>query len=763
MGRVSEQQFAFNGGEFSPLMYGRQDVDKYKTALAFSMNGVLLAQGPWTRRSGTLRLNQTRDGNANKKSYLFPFNFSVTQAYMLEFGDLYIRFYSGHGLITQTPNVLTAATRANPCVVTYTGVDPANGDRMFIQGVIGMTQLNNREFTVANVNAGAKTFELSGVNSTNYGAYASGGTAANILNLTSGYAVADLPALRVLQSADVLYLLHAKYKPQKLIRTSALSWSLVNIGFLDGPYGSLNATTTTLTPSAFAPGAGVTLTASSVVGINGDQGFLATDVGRLIRIKQGTTWGYVQVTGFTSTTVVTVTIVNTLTDVTAKVNWKLGLWSDTTGYPGTGCFYEDRLVLGGTTTAPQRFDGSKNSDYENFAPTAVDGTVAADNAVSFTLSSGDINPIYWLANNARGLLAGTGGGEWVVKASALNEALSPTNISAKRSSRYGSAQVAPVIAGNTVLYIGRGQRKMRELAYVWEDDNFRSPDMTLLAEHITFPGVAKIVFQLLPQPIVWALMTDGTLRSFTYERDQNVTGWARHAIAGPGDASGGAAVVEDIAVTTAPDGINDEIWLTVKRYINGTTIRNVEVMTALWLSTNDQLTAFYMDCGGTVINGSPSATVTGAFWLEGQSVGVYVDGAAHPAVTVTNGTLTLLYAGSVVTWGYLYNSDGQTLPAPAASPDGSGQGKMKKIGRIGFWLMNTLGLKFGSDVNALDELIVSVWGDKYGSATPLQTGVIRERFAGNFDLTGQVYWRCNGPFPATVLSVMPQVTVSDDS
>jgi hypothetical protein len=71
---------------------------------------------------------------------------------------------------------ITGITQANPGVVTYTGADPANGNIVYITGVVGMTQVNGLFFTVANVNAGANTFELSGVNTTGYTAWSSGGT-----------------------------------------------------------------------------------------------------------------------------------------------------------------------------------------------------------------------------------------------------------------------------------------------------------------------------------------------------------------------------------------------------------------------------------------------------------------------------------------------------------------------------------------------------------------------------------------------------------
>jgi len=765
MSRASLIQNTCNAGELSPLLLGRQDIAKYKNGLQVCKNAIPLTQGAWTRRPGTVYQQQAR--HHDKACRLFPFQFSVTQTYVLEFGENYIRFFTNNAPLTLTAQNITNITQANPAVLTYNGSDTyANGDRVYVTGVVGMTQVNNREFVVTNVNTGVNTFELynsdgTAVNSTGYGAWSSGGTVAEIYQVTTTYAEADLADIRIVQSADTLYILHPDFPPATLTRVSATSWTLADITFLDGPYEATNTTATTLTPSA-ATGSGVTLTASATTGINGGAGFATTDVGRFIRIREGSVWGYVLITGWTSTTVVTVTVVNTLTDTSAKATWRMGLWSDTTGYPTCATFHEDRLFFAGAATSPQRIDGSKTGLYTNFAPSGTDGTVADDNAVSFTLNADDVNAVKWLATNEKGLLVGTTRGEWQVKPSALNEAITPTNITGKPSTRHGSADVAPVTAGNAVLFVQRAGRKLRELAYVFEVDGFKAPDMTLLAEHITRPSITELAYQTQPQAVVWGVRSDGVLLGFTYERDQDVVAWHRHELGGYSNA-GGTAIpeVESVAVVPNPSASRDELYMVVKRYINGGTKRYIEYMRKIWEYGDDRVDAFHLDCGYTITNGSPSSTVTGLWHLEGQSVTPYVDGAAHEAVTVSNGTITLNHTATVITLGYAYNSDGQIMPIEGGSQDGTAQGKIKRIHSVGFWLMDTLGLKFGPDSDNLNEILATKWGQNFGEATALVTGVISERMEDDYNKRGQVYWRADGPFPATVLAIMPKINVSD--
>mgnify|MGYP001589048297 CR=1 FL=1 len=175
------------------------------------------------------------------KVRLLPFKFSTVQAYILELGPLYMRFYRNGAIITQLSQQISGITKANPAVVTYTGANNfANGDRFIIRDVLGMTEVNEREFEVANVNTGAKTFELYGVNSTAYTTYTSGGNILEIVELATTYVRDDLFAIKICQSADIVYLWNRKYQPRKLARSSHVAWTLTAITFKAIPTAELD-------------------------------------------------------------------------------------------------------------------------------------------------------------------------------------------------------------------------------------------------------------------------------------------------------------------------------------------------------------------------------------------------------------------------------------------------------------------------------------------------------------------------------------------
>ena len=566
--------------------------------------------------------------------------------------------------------------------------------------------------------------------------------------IVSPYSFTDLFDLKFTQSADVMYITHPDYAPRKLSRTGHTSWTLTVITFLDGPYLPTNSTAVTIAPSATT--GTITLTASSAT-------FASTDVGRLVRIKHSSTWGYAAITVFTSTTVVTATVESAFGATTASADWRLGLWSATTGFPSCVAFFEDRLFFAGNTSNPQRLDGSVVGDYENFAPTATDGTVADDNAIAISLNANDVNVIRWMIDDEKGLLVGTVSGEWMVRPSSLQEAMTPTNISAKRSTAFGSANLQAIRTGKASIYVQRAGQKARELAYVYEVDGFRSPDMNVLAGHVLKGGVTQFDYQQEPFSVVWFVRTDGQLVGLTYERDQDVVGWHRHIIGG--SINGSDTVVESVAVIPTPTGDADEVWLVVRREIDGVSKRYVEYITPVF-DEDDTTLAHFVDCG-LEYNGAAVTEITGLDHLEGETVSVLADGASHPDVTVSVGKVTLVRSSSIVHIGLPYESNVKTLRIEAGASDGTAQGKTKRIHRVTARLYKTLGLKFGPSETSLDILPFRTSADLMGNPPELFTGDKSFNWNDGYSTEGVMYFRQDQPLPFTLLGLMPQLVTQD--
>lgn len=765
MVRASPMWTNFTSGEWSPLMDGHINLERFPASSKLIQNLICLKQGPMVRRGGTRFVKEVKDSSAN--TVLIDFEFNAEQVYHIEAGNSYFRFFTSNAAVTETAQNITDITQADPAVLTYTGTDPSNGDEVYISGVSGMTEVNGKYFLVSNVNAGANTFELqdidgNDIDSTGYTAYSSGGTIAVTYEITSPYSSSDLMdsdykhKFQYAQSADVLYVAHGDYNLRGLVRAANASWSVNDLEFVDGPYLDTNSTTTTLTLSGTT--GSVTVTASAVDGINDGDGFQTTDVGRLIRWRDpANNWTWLEITARTSTTVVTATIKGEDASAgTATTSWRLGVYSETTGHPKVITFFQDRIFLASCEAYPDRWDLGRTGGYSDtqlfFAPSDRDGTVTDDASIYGTLQSGKVNAIQWASSDDRGLIMGTSGREWILRASTTNEALTPSNAKADAFSAVGSAYVQPVQAETGTVFAQRARRKLMDIVYSFERDQLNPRDLTIPWEHLTRTGVAEIELQQEPINCIWVRLTNGDLRGFTYYPQENVFAAHRHPI-------GGSADVRSLSIAPASDGSRDEVWLVASRTINGTTRQYIEYMERYYEDDIDKEDAFHVDSGLTY-DGSAVSSVSGLDHLEGETLKVLVDGNSHPDLVVSGGSITLANdrTGSVIQAGLSAPWAWQSQRPEAGSSDGVSQGKNKRVVSIVVRLLNTLGLKYGPDSATQDEYDFNQ-GASFDESLSLFTGDTQSLvFPNGFDQEGYVYLSHDGAFPACIQAVMPQIT-----
>tara|TARA_R100000231_G_scaffold13382_3_gene14936 strand:+ start:1031 stop:3244 length:2214 start_codon:yes stop_codon:yes gene_type:complete len=397
--------------------------------------------------------------------------------------------------------------------------------------------------------------------------------------ISSPYLTAELFDIKFAQSADVMYITHPSHKTRKLSRTGHTSWTLTEVDFTNGPYLDTNTSTTTITASAQTVGTGRTFTASANT-------FASTDVGRLVRFRDG----YAKITAYTSATVVTVEILKDTGATTASTDWSLGAFSETTGHPSCVSFFEQRLVFAATLNNPQTVYFSRSGDYENMDAN-IGGTVADDDAIIYTIASNQVNAIRFMTAS-RTLIIGTAGGEFTVSGGGDNDAVTPTNILIKKQSNHGAANTDAIAVGNATLFLQRAKRKIRELAYNFDVDGYTAPDLTILAEHITEGGVTEMAYQEEPLAIIWCVRNDGELVALTYQREQEVVAWHRHVFGGAFGSS--KAVCESVAVIPTEDS-EYELYMIIKRTINGATKRYVEYLNTFDFDQTDNTSFNFLD------------------------------------------------------------------------------------------------------------------------------------------------------------------------
>ena len=653
----------------------------------------------------------------------------------------------------------TTGTLDNPhsatIVVKGLTTDIKNGDTVVISGVGGMTQVNGKRFIVSNKTT--TTFELkdidgNNVNTTSYTTYTSGGVFNRVYTIATPFVTADLPNLKFAQSADVMYICHPSYNIHKLSRTGHTSWFLDDVEFTAGPLQDHNIELTTLTASA-TTGNGITITASDVTGINGDLGFQTTDAGRLIHL--GTGKGLAKIVTVSSTLVVVANVIETLSTTSATTDWSLGAWSITTGYPSCVSFYEQRLVFAGTTEQPQTLWFSKSGDYENFDEN-YHGTVADDDAITYTIASNQVNAIRFLSAT-RTLIVGTVGGEFSVSGGGTDDPVTPTNILIKKQSNHGCANIDAIPVGNVTLFLQRAKRKIRELAYNFDVDGYVAPDMTILAEHISETGINEMSYQQEPNQIIWCVRQDGQLVGLTYQREQQVVAWHRHIFGGA--FSTGNAVCETVATIPTNDK-EYQTWVIIKRTINGVTRRYVEYINQFDFTETDNTTFNFLD-SQLSYSGSSTTTISGLEHLEGQTVSVLANGSTHPDRTVSNGSITLARASTKVKVGLPYTSILQTMRIDAGAQNGTSQAKTKRIYNITVRLYESIGVEVGPNLSNMEAIPFRSSAALMDTAIPVYTGDKEIEFRGNYESDGFIFVRQTQPLPLTILSLYPDLTTND--
>jgi hypothetical protein len=801
MARVSTILTNFRSGELSPRLEGRVDLPKYNEGAQTIQNMLVFPSGGVTRRPGTYFAGRSKDGG---KVRLISFEFSDEQAYILEFGANYIRFFKDGGILTEATTAITGITQANPAVVTAASHGLSNGDRVFITSVVGMSQVNNLEFTVAN--ATTNTFELSGIDSTGFDAYTSGGAVGKIVEVTTTYTVTEIFEINHAQSADVVFLAHKGHAPAKLTRTSATSFTLSDVDFVDGPYLDENISSTTLYASADT--GSVTITASANL-------FTSSDVGRLIRFREvleityseweantsyannafvrydghvykqvtGSTqttnnsppvhtsgtetygnvdWeyrhddtGYVKITAFSSATSVTATVQTddggiavlphqVVGSANATTRFSLGAFGGDQGFPRALAFYEERLFFAGTTGKPQSIFGSVSADFENHTPGTED-----DSAINVTIASDKVNVIKHMLQG-RFLQIMTTSAEFTMSGGSGSEALTPTNVNVLRETTFGTSDVTPIRAASSTIFVQKGQEKVKEITFSEAQDGLTGIELSILADHITRGGVSDMVWQQEPELLIWFVHTDGRLIGLTYDKTNGAIGWHTHSLGGDG-------VVESIA--SIPSGAEDQVYVSVKRTIDSSTYRHIEYLKPINFG-EDVEDAFYLD-GGLTYSGSATTSISGINHLEGEEVAILADGATHANKTVTDGKITLDRSASKVHLGYNYTSLMETLRLEGGGNDGTSQGNIKRIHSVTSRFLDTVGAEVGPDTANLDRIPFRNSSMAMGTAVPMFTGDKEISFPSGYDNDARVVVRQNQPLPMTVLAIIRRSNTFD--
>lgn len=583
---------SFNSGEASPKLDARVDFGKYQNSCRILENMIPLPQGGVMRRPGSYFVYECKD--STKAARVIGFHFSTIQAYALEFGEEYLRVFKDKGIVM-------------------------SGD--------------------------------------------------NPYELETPYAEEDLFQLKFVPSNDIVYILHPDYAPRKLTRTGHAVWTLNTVTWTfddaEAISGATAASPCVLTVTGHTFSAGDEVVVQSVAGmteINNRLFYVSNPSTDTLSLKNINSSAYTPYTsggtitrnpysgkektitgiskaspavvtcaahGYPNGTVVLIRDAEGMTEVNDRIFTTANATADTfqlsgvnsagytdytsggtvrakpftatNEYPSCGAFFEQRLLL----ALDQTVWGSRSGDYENMQAGSDD-----DNAFSFTIASDRVDSIQWIMSQSYCML-GTVGGTW--KLSGANGGpITPTSVDCKKQSDARAANIEPEMVDDSILFIQRAGRRVRELGYNFEKDAYVANDMTILAEHIgkgssaATSGICDMDYQAEPIAIMWAVRNDGQLLGFVRDRLQQVAGWLR-VTTGKVSATSWDEV-ESVAVISN-EGEEDEVWMIVKRTIDGSTKRYVEYF--MPQEFYGQIADYFGVDSGLTYDGGDAVAITG--------------------------------------------------------------------------------------------------------------------------------------------------------
>lgn len=721
MPRVTYSNTNFTAGELSERLYGRVDIQRYQNGARSIVNAWPVIHGGALRRHGTLYVAETKD--STKRSRLIAFVFNLSQTYVLELGHLYMRVYKDSAQVLSAPStpyeIATPYTEAmladinfvqgaDTIILAHPSVHPKRlrrfGDTLWDLGDVpfepapfderGLTPATTCTLSAASVGsgrtftAGASTYLASDVGR----------------KITSGAGIADITGYT---SATVV--------------TATITTAFAGTSLASGGWKIGDSPQTTCTPSVTGPvGAACTLTLAA-------DGWRSADVGKFVEMNGG----LVEITGHTSATVVSGTVSRVLSSTTAAPAnaWSLrdAVWSSTLGYPRAVTLYQQRLVFAGSETYPGWVWGSKTGLLFDFTLGVND-----DEAFAFEIAAGEVNTIQHLVSRDA-LIAITSRSEYTMQGG-VERPLAPTNVQVKQRSTYGTGAVRPVTVRDETLFVQRAGRKLRALKYDVETGGYIAPDIAVLAEHITDGGVTEMAYQQEYDSLLWCVRADGVLLTCSLDRDQDIVGWARQITGG-----------EFESVAVIPIEGRDQVWAVVKRTIDGSDVRYVEVFSPAVLA----------DCAITGTSGPGAATWSGLDHLEGEAVQCVADGVFMGEFTVAAGEITIPRTANDVVIGLPYTSRLEPLPPEVPGVE-SGQGNAVSACAVTVRFLDTVSCKMNGDPLAFrhyDETLLDQPIEPY-------TGTITESKLGWATGEDDLVLTQDEPLAWHVLSITRKITVN---
>lgn len=458
-------------------------------------------------------------------------------------------------------------------------------------------------------------------------------------------------------------------------------------------------------------------------------------------------------------------------------NWEFGVFHAKSEYPTHGTFFRNRLALLVNTSSGLKCFLSKSDDLDNFAD-KEHGEVLTECAVTVPILSDQAHEARWLSTSDV-LFVGTNNGEFYIDTMTSGEAFGPENAKPVPISNVGSKAIAPIKINGHTLFVDKYGTTIRDLIYSYERDGYDPFDTTIKGKHLLQSGIVEWAYQDSPDKVLWCVVADGRLIGFTFNTEQEVTALHQHKFTG---------TVESLAVIPSPVERKDDLWISAKRIINGKTQRYIEwveegmpVTFPEYIEVKDNLdekerleneyvkeNSVYLDSCLEFERGEENQAVEifGLDHLIGQTVRIMADGAQkEDQVVSSEGSILISSTDNHVVVGLPVKSILKCKKKYIQGSQTQGLGEVQQIDHLCLMLYRSGGGKVGGKFNNMVEILYrdtdAVMGKSYELFTgnkviPWPEGVtdIEEKGADVIIYNDSVY-------PMNILAISPQMTQSE--
>lgn len=734
MSNVSSIQTNFTGGEISPVMLAREDFEKYYNSCKTLRNFIPFPQGGIMKRPGTVYAGEAK--TEGRKVRLVPFEFSTEQAYVLEFGHEYIRYWKNGGQILGGGTSIVTNGEFNSDLSGWTQEEQGMDVLWDSSGACRHKLINY------DINTGYSIGWLA----PRYGRNIQSLTLAPSTDYIVEFSVSNMNIPYTSSStlfADVYLEVYGSTggSVKQVISQSGTGTYLFYINS-DDFSGTVNIR------SAFEiiDVQGIFTTTSNVyfdidnirvyapTGAAEDTSTYSEGELNDLQFCQSADTLFIAHPNHAPATLVRNSDVDwVLSDITftaQPLEW------GTFNYPGSVSFFEDRLCWSSVPSEPRRIWMSQTGDYTNLTV----GT-GADDAVDITAVSNQVNAIRWMVPR-RQLVCGTSSGLNAINGGGIGTPITPSSVKASPETDDRAGSLQPIGVNREVIYVDLYGKGLFSGNFDWQTDSYRTIDLSILAQHITLSSsIISMAYQQYPYPTVWCVLSSGILASLTYIPEQNILAWATH------DTDGS---VESVCSIPGRSG-EDEVWISVLR--SGSSKRYLEYFANEFTIDQSRSINNYtlLDSSLRYSNGAVSS-VSGLTHLASQDVSYLADGVAGTGTVSAGGVLTLPSPASNILVGLPYDSILNTIDYKGGSSIGTSTGKTKTINNVNANLYRSGTFNLGSDVDHLETYdIDGLTSELYNIGVPNV----------DWDDEAELYISQPNPYPLTLLGLVIDITVNE--